>query len=55
MSSQGTSSTEQGRVELETKVKRIPAVKEVEVELTFEPPWDREMISEAARLQLGMM
>jgi metal-sulfur cluster biosynthetic enzyme len=25
------------------------------VELTFDPPWNREMMSEAARLQTGMM
>ncbi|MCB0405665.1 MAG: putative Fe-S cluster assembly protein SufT [Bdellovibrionales bacterium] len=41
--------------EARTKVERIPGVREVEVELTFEPPWSREMMSEAARLQLGML
>ena len=33
----------------------IPGVKEVDVELVFDPPWDPSMMSEAARLQLGFM
>lgn len=33
----------------------VPGVSEVEVELVWEPPWNRERMSEAARLQLGMM
>ncbi len=32
-----------------------PGVKEVEVELVFDPPWDPSRMSEAARLQLGFM
>ncbi|MBV8783885.1 MAG: putative Fe-S cluster assembly protein SufT [Gammaproteobacteria bacterium] len=36
------------------KLKRIPTVREVKVELTFDPPWDQSMMSEAARLQTGM-
>ncbi|MBV9344159.1 MAG: putative Fe-S cluster assembly protein SufT [Gammaproteobacteria bacterium] len=36
------------------KLRRIPTVREVKVELTFEPPWDQSMMSEAARLQTGM-
>ena len=30
-------------------------VKEVNVEVVFDPPWNQSMISEAAKLQLGMM
>ena len=37
------------------KVGAIPGVKEVDVELVFDPPWDPSMMSEAARLQLGFM
>ena len=37
------------------KVAAIPGVKEVDVELVFDPPWDPSMMSEAARLQLGFM
>ena len=33
----------------------IPTVREVDVNLVFDPPWDRSMMSEAARLQTGMM
>ena len=37
------------------KVSLIPTVAATEVELVFDPPWDREMMSEAARLELGVM
>jgi probable FeS assembly SUF system protein SufT len=37
------------------KVEIIPTVKRVDVELVFDPPWDQSMMSEAARLQTGMM
>lgn len=33
---------------------RVPHVRDVEVALVFEPPWDREMMTEEARLELGM-
>ncbi len=33
----------------------VPGVKDVDVELVFDPPWDPSRMSEAARLQLGMM
>jgi probable FeS assembly SUF system protein SufT len=37
------------------KVEMIPTIEHADVELTFDPPWNREMMSEAARLQTGMM
>ena len=37
------------------KVEAIPGVKTAEVEVVFDPVWDRTMMSEAAKLQLGMM
>ena len=37
------------------KVAALPGVVNVDVELVFDPPWDREMMSEVARLELGMM
>ncbi len=37
------------------KIERIPTVGKVDVELVFDPPWNQSMMSEAARLQTGMM
>lgn len=42
-------------IEIEEKVKVILAVKKVEVKITFEPNWTKEMISEEAKLELGML
>jgi probable FeS assembly SUF system protein SufT len=39
--------------DVENKLTNIPTVKEVNVELVFDPPWGPERMSEAARLQLG--
>jgi len=36
------------------KVKAVPGVSEVSVELVWDPPWDMSRMSEAARLELGM-
>jgi len=41
--------------EVEQKVKAIEGVNEVNVELTFEPPYSMEMMSEAAKLELGFL
>ncbi len=41
--------------DVKEKLQRIPTVAATDVELVFDPPWDREMMSEAARLQTGMM
>ncbi|HSV12763.1 MAG TPA: SUF system Fe-S cluster assembly protein [Tepidisphaeraceae bacterium] len=41
--------------EVERKVQQIPEVKDVEVELVWEPQWDKSMMSEAAQLQLGFL
>jgi len=40
--------------DVKEKLERIPTVREVQVELTFDPPWNQSMMSEAARLQTGM-
>jgi len=42
-------------VEVEEKVKSLDAVKEAEVEITFDPPWTQELMSEEAKLELGML
>ena len=41
-------------VEIEEKVRAVPGVAAVRVEITWEPPWRPDMMSEAARLELGM-
>jgi probable FeS assembly SUF system protein SufT len=37
------------------KLEMIPTVAEADVELVFDPPWGRHMMSEAARLETGML
>ena len=37
------------------EIKKIEGIKDVKVDLTFEPPWEKEMISEAALLELGLL
>ena len=41
--------------DVETKVKDVPGVNSVKVEISFEPPWEKEMMSEVAQLELGFM
>jgi FeS assembly SUF system protein len=41
--------------EVQEKVEAIDGVEKSLVELTFEPPWDRSMMSDVARLELGFM
>ncbi|UAW99872.1 putative Fe-S cluster assembly protein SufT [Halopseudomonas nanhaiensis] len=40
--------------DVEYRVKRVPNVESVKVELVFDPPWSREMMSEEAQLETGM-
>lgn len=40
--------------DVRSKVERLPNVDEVDVELVFDPPWNPEMMSEAARLETGL-
>ncbi len=41
--------------DVKDKVEIIPTIKRADVELVFDPPWNPSMMSEAARLQTGMM
>lgn len=41
--------------EVQTRVKEVPGVTDVSVDVVWEPPWDPSRMSEAARLQLGMV
>jgi FeS assembly SUF system protein len=41
--------------EVEDKVKTIPEIKSCDVEITFDPPWSKDLMSEEAKLELGML
>ena len=41
--------------EVEEKVKSLDEVKDAEVEITFDPPWSQDLMSEEAKLVLGML
>jgi FeS assembly SUF system protein len=41
--------------EVEQKLKEIDGVNDVKVELTFDPPYSQDMMSEAAKLELGFL
>jgi FeS assembly SUF system protein len=42
-------------VEVDQKIKQIEGVNDVHVAITWTPPWDKSMMSEAAQLELGML
>ena len=42
-------------VEVEDKVRDAAEVKDAKVNITFDPPWDKSMMSEEAMLELGFM
>jgi FeS assembly SUF system protein len=41
--------------EIEEKIKAVSGVSDVKIDVVWDPPWDPSKMSEAARLQLGMM
>ena len=41
--------------DVERRVETVPGIKKVFVEIVWEPPWDQTRMSEAAKLQLGML
>jgi len=41
--------------EARTKLLGIPNVEDVDVELVWDPPWSREMMSESAQLEMGLL
>ena len=42
-------------VDVEDKVKTVKGIKSVEVEITFDPPWTQDLMSEEAKLELGIL
>ena len=43
------------KADIERKLHQLPGVTDVEVEIVFEPPWNQDMMSDAAKLELGML
>ena len=41
-------------VEVRDKARAVPGVTDAKVEIVWEPPWDKDRMSDAAKLQLGM-
>ncbi len=41
--------------EIDQKLKKIPGVTSTDIQLVFDPPWNQALMSEAAKLQLGML
>ncbi|MGH6689999.1 MAG: SUF system Fe-S cluster assembly protein [Gammaproteobacteria bacterium] len=41
--------------EVEERIRAIAGVTDAKIEITFDPPWDQSRMSEAARLQLGVL
>ena len=42
-------------VDVEDKVKTVKGIKSVEVEITFDPPWTQDLMSDEAKLELGIL
>ena len=49
----GCSMSDVIKAEVEQKLAALPEVREVKVEIVFDPPWDKSIMSEGAKLQLG--
>ena len=41
--------------EVKQKIEGVPGTQQVSVELVWDPPWDKDMVTESAKLQLGML
>jgi metal-sulfur cluster biosynthetic enzyme len=41
--------------EVHEVVSDLPGIKNVEINMTFDPPWDRDMLSDEALLELGLL
>jgi metal-sulfur cluster biosynthetic enzyme len=54
MTSPGCGMSEILRNEVEARIRKLPEVREVEVAVTFDPPWTPELMTEDARLLLDL-
>jgi probable FeS assembly SUF system protein SufT len=54
MTAPGCEMADEIQADVERKTAALPGVAEVKVEVVFDPPWSADLMSEAARLQLGM-
>jgi len=43
------------KADMERKLRQLPGVTDMDVEVVFEPPWNQDMMSEAAKLELGLL
>ena len=41
--------------EVEMKIRNVPEVNDVKIKLVWNPPWDRDMMSDIAKLELGLL
>lgn len=51
----GCPMADQIMAEVDAKVRMIEGVKEFDLDLTFDPPWTRDMMSDEAKLELGFL
>ena len=51
----GCPMADQIMAEVDAKLKMIDGVEELDLKLTFDPPWTKQMMSEEARLELGFL
>ena len=51
----GRTATQQNIEDIRQKLLTVPGIHEADVHVLFDPPWSRSMMSDAAKLQLGMM
>jgi metal-sulfur cluster biosynthetic enzyme len=40
---------------VETKIRSVPGVTDVHVEIVWDPPWNQAMMTDAAKLELGLL
>ena len=54
LTSPGCPSAQQLPADVQSRIRAVPGVQDVHVEIVWEPPWTVELMSDVARLQLGM-